>query len=144
MFFLGFDSNVGAVLQGNSNIFVHNNTLDQVYDAAVTNQGSGGPYTQRHIFWRHNRISNSEYCWEVWDHSLANESAMADISFEDNVCHNSVKKNSRRFLAGLHYFLTRRCVSGWWMVAQGAARPIWAAYSHGSDLRIGRDHPRCS
>lgn len=74
---------------GNSDISVHNNTLDQIYDAAVTNQGSGGPYTQQRISWSYNRISNSEYCWEVWDHSPANESVMADITFSDNTCRES-------------------------------------------------------
>lgn len=73
----------------NSDVRVHNNTLDQIYDAALTNQGAGGPYTQRRISWRDNRVSHSEYCWEVWDHSPANESVMAAVSFENNSCRNS-------------------------------------------------------
>jgi hypothetical protein len=74
---------------GSRDIEVSHNRLDQIYDAALTNQGSGTPYDQFNISWLQNEVSNAEYCWEVWDHDSRNESTMAQIRFHNNSCQDS-------------------------------------------------------
>ena len=74
---------------GNANVVVSNNRLDQIYDAALTNQGSGTPYNQSNVSWLQNEVSNDEYCWEIWDHDYQNESTMEGIRFERNSCVDS-------------------------------------------------------
>eukprot|EP01105_Mastigella_eilhardi_P010210 TRINITY_DN2389_c0_g1_i1.p1 TRINITY_DN2389_c0_g1~~TRINITY_DN2389_c0_g1_i1.p1 ORF type:complete len:672 (+),score=140.18 TRINITY_DN2389_c0_g1_i1:124-2139(+) len=60
--------------------------LDQVYDAALTNQGTS-ENTQYNLHYRYNIISNSEYCFEYWNRP--EESVNHNIYFENNVCYMS-------------------------------------------------------
>ncbi|WP_165234095.1 hypothetical protein [Aquisphaera insulae] len=57
--------------------------IGEVYDAALTNQGSG-VNVQKNIVYRFNTIWNSEYSFELWDRDEA--SRMEDIRFEFNTC----------------------------------------------------------
>ncbi|MBR5627344.1 MAG: right-handed parallel beta-helix repeat-containing protein, partial [Thermoguttaceae bacterium] len=62
---------------------VENNHLWEIYDAALTNQGSG-ENRQINITYRNNRIETSEYSFEFWNRGP--ESETRDILFEGNVC----------------------------------------------------------
>lgn len=57
--------------------------LWEIYDAALTNQGSG-TNRQRNIVWRRNVIWNSEYSFEYWNRGEA--SLTENIRFEYNTC----------------------------------------------------------
>lgn len=60
--------------------------LWEVYDAALTNQGSG-VNVQRNITYRHNVIWNCEYSFEYWNRSK--QSVTQNIRFEHNTCVNA-------------------------------------------------------
>ena len=65
---------------------VENCRLWEVYDAAITNQGSG-TNEERNIVYRNNLIWNCEYSFEYWNRD---ESSITDnIQFVDNVCLNA-------------------------------------------------------
>ncbi len=57
--------------------------LWEIYDAALTNQGSG-VNVEKNITYRMNRIWNCEYSFEYWNRGP--ESITDNIVFEDNVC----------------------------------------------------------
>lgn len=72
---------------GASNMLVENNRIWEIYDAGVTNQGSGSINTQQNITYRNNLIWNCEMSFEYWN-SPAN-SVTRDILFENNTCVNA-------------------------------------------------------
>jgi hypothetical protein len=75
---------------GAADVNVGHNRVDQVYDAALTNQGGGGfAYNQSNIWWHDNVVSRSEWCFEIWDDSPRNRSSMHNIRFQNNSCTNS-------------------------------------------------------
>ena len=70
-------------------IIVSNNCIYQIYDAALTNQGSadtGSKNTsiQRNIIWRKNYIFCAEYSFEYWNRDAGQKTD--NILFEDNTC----------------------------------------------------------
>jgi len=74
------------------NNLVENNRIWDIYDAALTNQGSGPGNTnegQKNITYRNNIIWNSEYSFEIWN--SPEEAIMKDIVFEYNTCVNAGK-----------------------------------------------------
>jgi hypothetical protein len=69
---------------GGSELLVEGCRLWEIYDAALTNQGSGEDSQQISIIYRNNVIWNAEYSFEYWNRP---ESAVtADILFENNTC----------------------------------------------------------
>ena len=71
-----------------SRIELYGNRLWEVYDAAMSPQGSSF-YVQSQIRVHHNVVFNSEYCFEIWSQGLANESILHNVSFVSNTCYNS-------------------------------------------------------
>ena len=65
---------------------VESNRIWEIYDAALTNQGSG-KNEQRDIVYRNNEIWNSEYSFEYWNRDA--ESVTDGILFEGNVCRDA-------------------------------------------------------
>ena len=65
------------------NCLVENCRLWEIYDAALTNQGSG-VNVQRNIVYRGNTIWNCEYSFEYWNRGP--ESQTENIVFENNLC----------------------------------------------------------
>ncbi len=65
---------------------VENNRIWEVYDAALTNQGSG-VNTEKNIVYRNNVIWNCEYSFEYWNRD--EESITENVLFEDNYCLNA-------------------------------------------------------
>ncbi|MCC7493958.1 MAG: hypothetical protein IT204_16495 [Fimbriimonadaceae bacterium] len=59
----------------------------EIYDAALTNQSSGGPCEQRDIVYRDNVIWNSEYSFEYWNRPA--DSHTARVRFIHNTCLNA-------------------------------------------------------
>ena len=57
--------------------------LWEIYDAALTNQGSG-TNVERRLTYRRNVIWNCEYSFEYWNRGP--ESITEDILFEQNIC----------------------------------------------------------
>lgn len=64
------------------NALVESNTVWQIYDAALTNQGRKG--VQSEIRWRNNKVEKAEFSFEYWH---AGETR--DIVFEGNVCRDA-------------------------------------------------------
>ncbi|MDO4586816.1 MAG: right-handed parallel beta-helix repeat-containing protein [Planctomycetia bacterium] len=62
---------------------IENNRLWEIYDAALTNQGSQNN-RQVNIIYRNNEIWNCEYSFEFWNRGQ--ESMTKDIVFENNQC----------------------------------------------------------
>lgn len=56
----------------------------EVYDAAVTNQGSSEGNTQYNIIYRNNNIWNCEYSFEYWNQCKTGQTY--NIYFENNIC----------------------------------------------------------
>ena len=65
---------------------VENCRLWEIYDAALTNQGSG-VNVERNIIYRGNTIWNCEYSFEYWNRG--SESLTENVLFENNVCVNA-------------------------------------------------------
>ncbi|MBQ9812613.1 MAG: hypothetical protein IJM54_04785 [Thermoguttaceae bacterium] len=65
------------------NNVVENCRLWEIYDAALTNQGSG-ENVERDIVYRNNLIWNCEYSFEYWNRD--ENSKTENVSFVDNVC----------------------------------------------------------
>ena len=65
------------------NNVVENCRLWEIYDAALTNQGSG-ENVERDIVYRNNLIWNCEYSFEYWNRD--EKSKTENVSFVDNVC----------------------------------------------------------
>ena len=63
---------------------VEHNRLWEIYDAALTNQGSGENSHQVNITWRHNVIWNAEYSFEFWNRPAS--AVTRNIVFEHNTC----------------------------------------------------------
>lgn len=63
---------------------VENNRIWEIYDAALTNQGSGDDSKQRNIVYRNNVIWNSEYSFEYWNRPAS--AITENILFENNIC----------------------------------------------------------
>lgn len=63
---------------------VERNRIWEVYDAALTNQGSGENNRQINIIYRDNLIWNSEYTFEFWNRPSS--STTSNIVFEHNTC----------------------------------------------------------
>ena len=85
----------GKVRYGNGIEFwaaAHDNIVerckfDQIYDAALTVQGSGNAYQAYNIVFRNNIINNSEYSYEFWGHPAG--TYLHEIYFENNTCMNA-------------------------------------------------------
>ena len=58
--------------------------LWEIYDAALTNQGSGVDSRQVNVTYRHNVIWNAEYSFEYWNRPA--EAVTEHILFENNTC----------------------------------------------------------
>ena len=69
-----------------SNCVVEKCRLREIYDAALTNQGSS-TNNQSSIYFRYNIIWNSEYSYEYWNGPET--STTQDIHFENNTCFNA-------------------------------------------------------
>ncbi|MFV2068949.1 MAG: hypothetical protein ACC645_18440 [Pirellulales bacterium] len=65
---------------------VENCRIWDIFDAGVTNQGSG-KNAQYNITYRHNVIWNCSYSFEYWNRPA--DSSTHDIYFEDNLCFNA-------------------------------------------------------
>jgi len=63
---------------------VENNRLWEIYDAALTNQGSGTNDDEINITYRNNVIWNSEYSFEYWNRPAT--TVTRNILFEHNTC----------------------------------------------------------
>ncbi len=61
--------------------------LWEIYDAALTTQGSGAANSKYNQFFRNNVIWNSEYCFEYWN--KPGTSTSDNITFEYNTCVNA-------------------------------------------------------
>ncbi|MEW6378493.1 MAG: hypothetical protein AB1611_02665 [bacterium] len=70
-----------------SNNLVEGCNIWEIYDAAVTNQGSGADNIQYNIYYRNNKIWNCEYSFEFYDNF--NTPDVHDIYFENNICFNA-------------------------------------------------------
>ncbi len=68
------------------NCLIENNQLWEIYDAALTNQGSG-TNVEENIVYRNNLIMNSEYSFEYWNGP--DDSITRNILFEKNACYNA-------------------------------------------------------
>ncbi|MDO5552752.1 MAG: hypothetical protein Q4G68_03235 [Planctomycetia bacterium] len=68
------------------NCLVENNRIWEIYDAALTNQGSG-KNREVNLIWRNNEIWNSEYSFEYWNRP--EESITADILVQGNQCRDA-------------------------------------------------------
>jgi hypothetical protein len=85
----------GKVRYGNGIEFwsaAHDNTVErsafnQIYDAALTAQGSGTSYEAYNIYFINNIVNNSEYSYELWGDPAS--SSLHDIYFENNTCLNA-------------------------------------------------------
>jgi len=85
----------GKVRYGNGIEFwaaAHDNTVErctfnQIYDAALTAQGSGEAYEAYNIHFRNNLVNNSEYSFEFW--GAPSTTYLHDIYFENNTCMNA-------------------------------------------------------
>lgn len=63
-------------------------TINQIYDAALTVQGDEtSGYETFNIYFRNNRINNSEYSYELWGRPAV--SHLHEIYFENNTCMNA-------------------------------------------------------
>jgi MYXO-CTERM domain-containing protein len=62
---------------------VEGNRIWEIYDAALTNQGSGQS-SQYNLVYRNNVVWNAEYCFECWQRPEG--SVIHDITFENNTC----------------------------------------------------------
>lgn len=63
---------------------VEYNRIWEVYDAALTHQGSGDDSHQRNITYRHNIIWSAEYSFEFWNRPASVKTE--NILFEHNTC----------------------------------------------------------
>lgn len=63
---------------------VESNRIWEIYDAALTNQGSDDDSHQINIIYRHNVIWNSEYSFEFWNRPKV--ARTENILFEHNTC----------------------------------------------------------
>ncbi len=81
---------------------VENCRIWDIYDAGLTNQGSGANQ-QYNIVYRNNKIWNCEYSFEYWNRPA--ESSTRDICFENNSCFHAGRGWShaqRPWPAGVH------------------------------------------
>ncbi|MGV8171743.1 MAG: LamG-like jellyroll fold domain-containing protein [Candidatus Woesearchaeota archaeon] len=87
-----FTDSTGNVRYGNgiefwesaSNIRVEGCKIDNIYDAAITTQGTSDGRTLSNVYFVNNNISNSEYSFEYWFRESA--STANNIHFENNIC----------------------------------------------------------
>jgi hypothetical protein len=85
----------GTVRYGNGVNFwcaAHDNIVErcsfnQIWDAAVSPQGTDKTYEAYNIYFRNNIIRNSEYSYELWGHPA--NTYLHDIYFENNTCLNA-------------------------------------------------------
>ncbi len=71
---------------------IENNTIWEIYDAALTNQGAadgdrGQKSIQRNIVYRNNHIYNAEYSFEYWNRDKSQ--LTENILFQGNLCYNA-------------------------------------------------------
>jgi hypothetical protein len=69
---------------GGTDLLVEGCRLWEIYDAALTNQGSGADSRQINIVYRNNVIWNSEYSFEYWNRPAT--AVTENILFENNTC----------------------------------------------------------
>jgi hypothetical protein len=67
-----------------SDLLVEGCRLWEIYDAALTNQGSGAGSRQVNIVYRNNVIWNAEYSFEYWNRPA--EAVTENLRFENNTC----------------------------------------------------------
>jgi hypothetical protein len=140
--FPDFDNPANGFVAHTQNIEMYQNRLWEVYDAALSPQGDGS-YVQRNITYHHNLIWHAEYCLEIWSHGFANESTVANVKFENNVCIDSGGGWSHKVRpdpSGRHIcsFQTSGNVSGvtirnnifWQSVPFQAGWWMWDAWGH--------------
>lgn len=70
-----------------SNILVEGCNIWEVFDNALTNQGSGAGESQANIIYRNNKMWNCERTFEAWFN--AGTGTMSDIYFENNLLLNA-------------------------------------------------------
>ena len=73
--------------KGNSDITVSHCTMDQVYDAGISPQGTDSGYAIKNLRFHHNLIQNCFYSFEFWGRPAS--STGQNIYFENNTCLNS-------------------------------------------------------
>jgi hypothetical protein len=62
-------------------------TFSEIYDAALTTQGTGSGNEKYNQYFRNNIVWNSEYCFEFWNKPETSRSD--NIYFENNTCLNA-------------------------------------------------------
>ena len=75
------------IWKGNSDITVKNCTFNQVYDAAISPQGTATSYSIKNLRFHHNLINNCFYSFEFW--GQPSTSSADNIFFENNTCMNA-------------------------------------------------------
>jgi hypothetical protein len=84
-----YTSRIGNAIEfweNTDNVVVERCRIDNIYDAALTNQGLA-TNTQNNITYRNNIITNSEYSFEYWNRPAT--STTSNINFINNTCINA-------------------------------------------------------
>lgn len=68
--------------QDGRNIYVYNNTISNIYDAALTAQGEGRPSLIHDLYFHNNIIWNAEYGIEFWERPAS--SIVRNVYFDNN------------------------------------------------------------
>jgi len=68
-----------------NNIYIYNNKLWEIWDAALTTQGDVSNTAFNHYFYN-NIVYNSSYCFEIFENSAGSKTT--SVSFIHNTCHN--------------------------------------------------------
>lgn len=63
------------------------NTIYEVFDAALSDQGSGNNYLANNITYRHNVIWNSSYCYERFNNDIGSQAG--NINYSKNTCYQA-------------------------------------------------------
>lgn len=71
-------------INDNHDIVVDGCSIWEIYDAALTNQGSGDDIRQYNIIYKNNSIWNAEWSYEYWNDSK--NGLTSDIYFDNNIC----------------------------------------------------------
>ena len=93
------------------NNLVEFNRIWEIYDAAITNQGTDDSNTQYNLIYRNNTIWNVEYSFEIWNQPA--NSNMSHIYFENNTCYNAGFGwgHSQRYDPYAHHLLLGGCTA---------------------------------
>lgn len=70
------------------NVTVENCMFSDIYDAAITMQGSHVQTSWENCFFRHNVIQNCTQAFEIWSNGDIPNTGFINCRFEDNICIN--------------------------------------------------------